>query len=148
MFKGFIHKSSSPFVAPVLYAKKPDGGLQFCIEYRTINKKPLQHWYPLPLIWERLGRLGKFMISTKFDVRGVYTYLSVNDGYENELTFHMKCGMCKPTVMQFGATIAKSDFQGYIDNAIREVLDNFAFAYLEVVLVYGDSSKEDVVHVE
>jgi len=33
MSKGFIRQSSSPFTAPVLFAKKPDGGLRFCIDY-------------------------------------------------------------------------------------------------------------------
>ena len=37
MSKGFIRQSSSPFAAPVLFAKKPGGGLRFCIDYRDIN---------------------------------------------------------------------------------------------------------------
>jgi len=39
MLKGFIRQSSSPFAAPVLIAKKPGGGLRFCIYYRDINSK-------------------------------------------------------------------------------------------------------------
>jgi hypothetical protein len=39
MSKGFIRQSSSPFAAPVLFAKKPGGGLRFCIDYRDINNK-------------------------------------------------------------------------------------------------------------
>jgi len=41
MSKGFIRQSSSPFVAPVPFAKKPDGGLRFCIDYRDINSKTI-----------------------------------------------------------------------------------------------------------
>jgi len=33
MSKGFIRQSSSPFAAPVLFAKKPGGGLRLCIDY-------------------------------------------------------------------------------------------------------------------
>jgi len=33
MSKGFIRQSSSPFAAPVLFTKKPGGGLRFCIDY-------------------------------------------------------------------------------------------------------------------
>jgi hypothetical protein len=33
MSKGFIRQSSSPFAAPVLFAKTPGGGLLFCIDY-------------------------------------------------------------------------------------------------------------------
>ena len=31
--KGFIRPSSSPAASPVLFVKKPRGGLQFCVNY-------------------------------------------------------------------------------------------------------------------
>jgi hypothetical protein len=33
MSKGFIRQSSTPCAAPVLFARKPGGGLRFCIDY-------------------------------------------------------------------------------------------------------------------
>ena len=35
--KGFIHASSSPARAPVLFIKKKDGRLRLCIDYRGLN---------------------------------------------------------------------------------------------------------------
>jgi hypothetical protein len=35
--KGFIRVSSSPTAAPVLFAKKPGGGLRMCIDYCALN---------------------------------------------------------------------------------------------------------------
>ena len=37
MDKGFIKMSKSPAGAPVLFAKKPGGGLRFCVDYRVLN---------------------------------------------------------------------------------------------------------------
>ena len=48
--KGFIRVSSSPAAAPVLFAKKPGGGLRLCIDYRALNAITKKDWYPLPLI--------------------------------------------------------------------------------------------------
>jgi hypothetical protein len=51
-----------------LFAKKPGGGLRFCIDYRNINSKTIKNRYHLPLIKETLNRLGKARIYTKLDL--------------------------------------------------------------------------------
>jgi hypothetical protein len=51
------------------------------------------------------------------------------------------------TVTQFGTTNAQADFQGYINNAIREALDNFGSVYLDDFLIYSDPEEEHVGHV-
>ena len=74
--------------------------------------------------------------------------LRVEEGDEHKLAFRTRYGLFKPTVMQFGTTNAPADFQDYINNAIREALDDFASAYLDDVLIYNDSEEEHVGHVK
>jgi len=83
MCKGFIRQLSSPFAALVLFAKKPGGGLRFCIDYRDINSKTIKNRYPLPLIKETLHLLGKARIYTKLDARGAYNLLWVKEEDEH-----------------------------------------------------------------
>ena len=45
---GAIRPSSLPWGAPVLFSKKPDGSLQFCMDYRVLNKLTIKDLYPLP----------------------------------------------------------------------------------------------------
>ena len=45
---GAIRPSSSPWGAPVLFAKKPNGSLQFCVDYCALNKLTIEDLYPLP----------------------------------------------------------------------------------------------------
>ena len=52
--KSFIQASSSPPTAPVLFVKKPEGGLCFCVDYRALNTITIKNCYPLPLIQEML----------------------------------------------------------------------------------------------
>jgi hypothetical protein len=95
-----------------------------------------------------LNLLGKARIYTKLDVRGAYNLLRVKEGDEHKLAFGTRYGLYEPTVVQFGTTNAPADFQSYINNAIREALDNFASAYLDDVLIYSDSEEEHVGHVK
>jgi len=46
--KGFIRPRNLPWGASVLFVKKKDGTLHFCIDYRQLNKVTVKNRYPLP----------------------------------------------------------------------------------------------------
>ena len=48
--KGFIQASFLSAASPVLFARKPGGGLQFCVDYWALNAITVKNWYLLPLI--------------------------------------------------------------------------------------------------
>jgi hypothetical protein len=45
--------------ALVLFAKKPGGGLYFCVNYQALNAITRKDQYPLPLIHETLQQISK-----------------------------------------------------------------------------------------
>ena len=45
--KGFIRPSTSPWGAPVLFAKKKNKTLRLCIDYIWLNKVTIKNQYPL-----------------------------------------------------------------------------------------------------
>ena len=53
--KGFIEPSQVPFVAPVLFIKKPDRSLRFYIDYKKLNLLTKKDQYLLPLIDKTLA---------------------------------------------------------------------------------------------
>ena len=70
--KGWILASASPASSPVLFAKKPSGGLRLCVDYRGLNSITKKDRYPLPLIRETLRQLSKAQYFTKLDVRSAF----------------------------------------------------------------------------
>ena len=75
--RGFIRPSDSPYGALVLFALKKDGGLQFCIDYRWLNKRTIRNQYPLPLLEEMLDSLGGAKVFNKIDLRLGYWQMPV-----------------------------------------------------------------------
>jgi hypothetical protein len=80
--KGFIRVSSSPASAPILFVKKPGGGLRFCVDYRALNKLTRKDRYPLPLIQETLRNLSEARVFTKLDVIAAFHRIRMAEGDE------------------------------------------------------------------
>ena len=78
--KGFIRVSNSPAAAPVLFAKKPGGGLRMCIDYRALNAITKKSRYLLPLIHEMLNNICKAKWFTKLDVIAAFHNIRLGEG--------------------------------------------------------------------
>jgi hypothetical protein len=46
--KGYIHHSSSPWGAPVIFVPKKDGTQRLCVDYHALNEVTVKNKYPLP----------------------------------------------------------------------------------------------------
>jgi len=138
--KGFIRVSSSPASSPVLFAKKPGGGLRLCIDYRALNAITRKDRYPLPLIRETLNNLSKAKWFTKLDVIAAFHKIRVTEGDEWKTAFRTRFGLFEWLVTPFGMANSPSTFQRYINWTLREYLDEFCSAYLDDVLIYTDGS--------
>ena len=55
--KGWVRPSTSPYGHPILFARKKDGTLRMCVDYRSLNANTRADRYPIPRIDELLDRL-------------------------------------------------------------------------------------------
>lgn len=139
--KGFIRVSNSPAAAPVLFVRKPGGGLRFCCDYRALNRITRKDRYPLPLIQETLNRISKAKWYTKLDVIAAFNKIRIAEGDEWLTAFRTRFGLYEWLVTPFGLANAPSTFQRYINWALREFLDEFVSAYVDDVLIFTEGSR-------
>ncbi|KAG0158458.1 hypothetical protein PDIDSM_5972 [Penicillium digitatum] len=132
--KGFIRPSSSPAASPVLFVKKPGGGLRFCVDYRAPNAITVKDRYPM-----------KFF--TKIDIISAFNNLRIAKGQEYLTAFRTRLGLFESLVMPFGLTGAPASFQRFINDTLREYLDCFCTAYLDDILIYSRTRAEHIEHV-
>lgn len=140
--KQFIRVSHSSAAAPVLFVRKPGGGLRFCVDYRALNALTKKDRYPLPLIHETLNQIGKAKWFTKLDVSSAFHKIRIAKGQEWMTAFRTRYGLYEWMVTPFGLANAPSTFQKYINWALREYLDECCSAYIDDVLIYTDGTLE------
>ncbi|KAF4474222.1 Transposon Tf2-9 polyprotein [Colletotrichum fructicola Nara gc5] len=141
--KGFIRASSSEASAPVLFVRKPGGGIRFCVDYRALNELTKRDRYPLPLIQETLRTVSAAKWFTKLDVVAAFHKIRIAEGEEHKTAFRTRYGLFEWLVVPFGLTGAPATFQRYINGVLREYLDDFATAYMDDVLIYSNGSRQD-----
>lgn len=112
--KTWIRLSNSAAVAPVLFARKPSGGLRFCFDYRGLNAITVLDPYPLPLFKETLCQLPKARWLTKLDVKSAFHRIRIR-GDEWMTAFRCHLGLLEWLVTPFGLINAPATFQQYIN---------------------------------
>src|SRR6266487_5853467 len=145
--KGFIEPSQAPFAAPVLFVRKPDGSLRFCIDYRKLNALTCKDRYPLPLIDETLARISRAKVFTKLDIRQAFHRIRMAPDSEELTTFRTRYGAYKCKVLPFGLTNGPATYQRYMNDVLFDYLDDFCTAYLDDIMIYSANELEHQEHV-
>jgi hypothetical protein len=138
--QGFIRVSHSPAAAPVLFVRKPNGGLRFCCDYRALNAITRKDRYPLPLIQETLTQLSRAKWFTTLDVVAAFNKIRMKRGEEWKVAFRTRYGLFEWLVLPFGLANGPSAFQKFINQVLQDFLDDFVTAYVDDILVYTNGS--------
>jgi hypothetical protein len=75
--KGFIHPSSSPWGAPVIFVLKKNVTQRLCVDYHTLNEVTVKNKYPLPRIDDPFDQLHGAFVFSKIDLRSGYHQLKI-----------------------------------------------------------------------
>ena len=146
--KSFIILPTAPFAYPILMAKKPGGGLRFCVDYRKLNSVTKKDCYPLLLVEELLGRISRGKIYTKLDIcQGLY-WIRMTPEAEDLTTFRTRYGMYRYWVMPFGLANGLAIFQGFINDIFMELLDDFGTVFIDDLLIFSDAELQHQEHVK
>jgi hypothetical protein len=145
--KGFIRPSTSPYASPVLIVKKPREGLRICVDYRQLNAITQKNRNAPPAIKETLSRIARVKVMSIVNVIAAFDTVRVKEGNKKKTAFLTQYGLYEYVVMPFGLCNAPGTFQTFINETLREYLDDFCTAYLDNVLIYSKRKEDHKKHV-
>jgi hypothetical protein len=144
--KRFIHPSSSPWGAPVIFVEKKDGTQRMCVDYRVPNEVTIKNKYLLPRIGDLFDQLKGARVFSKIDLRSGYHQLSIRPSDIAKIAFTTRYGLYYYTVMSFGLTNAPAYFMYLMDKVFMEYLDKFVVVFIDDILVYSRNEEEHDEH--
>jgi hypothetical protein len=144
--RGFIQPSSSPYGSPILFVRKKDGSLRFCVDYRALNKQTVKNRYALPRIEELFDRLQGAQMFSKIDLESGYWQIRIAGQDVPKTAFRTRYGHYEFKVMPFGLTSAPATFQAAMNDLFRKYLDEFVVVFLDDILVYSKDPTKHFAH--
>nr|GEZ44279.1 putative reverse transcriptase domain-containing protein [Tanacetum cinerariifolium] len=144
--KGFIHPSSSPWGAPILFVKKKDGSFRMCIDYRKLNKLTVKNHYPLSRIDDLFDQLQGSSVYSKINLRSGYHQLCIKEEDIPITAFRTRYGHFEFQVMPFGLTNTSAVFMDLMNQVCKPYLDKFVTVFINDILVYSKDEEEHGRH--
>jgi hypothetical protein len=146
--KEFIEFNIVLYVSFILFVKKSNEELRFCVNYRKLNVIIKKNKYSISLIAEIIARLFKAKWMTKIDIRHAFNRIRMHfKENENLITFKIKYETYKYLIMFFELINESSTFQNFMNDTLMNYLNEFVIAYLDDIIVYSNSKKKHIRHV-
>ena len=120
--KKFIVISSASFASSILFAKKSDGGLKFCVDFKKLNKIIKKNRYFISLITDLMIRLFKIKFLTKIDIRHAFNRIKMTiELNENLIIFRTRFESYKYLIFFFRTNQRTRNFSKFHQRHINEL---------------------------
>ncbi|CAF1363628.1 unnamed protein product [Rotaria sordida] len=145
---GIIIPSHSPWSSPVVLLKKPNGEFRFIIDYRKLNSITKKDSYPQPTVEELIQRLGGHSWFTKLDLKSGYYQIPIHQADKEKTAFITQDGLYQFEVLPMGLMNAPPTFQRIMNNIIGYKRWDYILVYLDDILVFSNSFKDHMKHLQ
>ena len=146
--RGFIRPSKSPYGAPVFFVRKADGSLRMVCDWRQLNKITVKTQACLPSIDDLFDSVRGAKYFSKLDLKSGYNQVRVEERDIPKTAINTPFGHYEFTVMGFGLTNAPATFMSLMNHIMRPFLRKFVVVFLDDILVFSNSWKEHLEHLD
>jgi len=146
--KKFITFSKASFASLILFVKKKDDSLCFCMNYWKLNALIKRNHYSILLINEVLARIQDSKYLTWLNIIITFNKLHMSSESEDLTTFVTFFNVYKYRIMLFELINESTFFQHYINDVLFNCLHKFCQTYLNDILIYSKTLKKHRTHVK
>ncbi|KAI7790434.1 hypothetical protein IRJ41_006419, partial [Triplophysa rosa] len=137
MTAGIIKESRSPYASPIVIARKKNGDVRMCVDYRTLNRRTIPDQYTMPRIDDALDCLTGSRWFSVLDLRSGYYQIEMAEEDKEKTAFICPFGFFKFERMPQGVTGAPATFQRLMERAVGDMHLLETIVYLDDIIVFG-----------
>ncbi len=146
--KKFIILSKAFSASLILFVKKKDDSLRFCVNYWKLNALIKRDCYSIFLIDKVLAWIQDSKYLTWLNIIVTFNKLHMSLESEDLTTFVTFFNIYKYKVMLFELINESAFFQHYINDVLFKCLHKFCQTYLNDILIYSKILKKHRIHVK
>ena len=147
---GFIKPSKSRFASPTLFARKKDGTLRWCCDFRVLNQASYHEASPLPDIQMLINKLYKARYFTALDLIQGYHQLHVHETDTWKTAITTPFGLFEWLVIPFGLSGAPGHFQSVMSELFGPLTEyrSYVVNLLDDLLIFSNTWEEHIPHIK
>jgi len=139
-----IEPAASPWASNVVVAKKADGSLRLCLDFRQLNNLTHKDSYPLPRISSCLDALGGAKYFSTLDLRSGFWQTAMDPRDKEKTAFITRRGQFQFKVLSFGLANAPSLFQRIMELVLAGLSWEYCLVYVDDFIIFSKTFEEHV----
>ena len=138
-----IRPLNSPWASPVVMARKKDGSLRFCVDFRQFNAATTKDAHPLPRIDDLLDALHGAKWFSTLDLKSGYWQVPITEQDKAKTTFRTSSGqLFEFNQVPFGLCNAPATFSCLMDRVLAGLHWETCLFYLDDIIVFSSTWEE------
>ena len=133
---GVIEQTSAEWASPVVFIRKKDGTMRFCVEYGKLKAVTVRDSYLLLRMDEFIDSPGDAAVFTTLDCNSRYWQVEIAEKDCYKSTFAWHSGLYRFPRMPFGLKNAPATFQQAVNIILSRLKLDTARVYLDEFIVY------------
>ena len=144
---GVVRPSQSPWGSLPVLARKPDGSVRFCIDYRAVNKVTKPDAMPIPRIDDTLAALQGARYFTTMDAMSGFWQVPVREDHIEKTAFLTVEGSYEFVRMPFGLRNAPACFQRLMNRVLAGLTWKTCLIYIDDCTIYSGTFEQHLLDV-
>lgn len=140
---GIIRRSHSPWASNIVLARRKDGRLRLCTDFRQLNERTIKDSFALPRVEEILDCLSGSTFFTLLDMKSGYYSVEIEETHKERTAFTVgPLGFWEYNRLPCGLSNSPATYQRIMQDILGDLHMRTCLIYLDDVIIFSRTYEE------